>query len=527
LAAVVPLLLIACANVASLCLARAAARRSEVAVRTALGAGRGRIVRHMLTENVLVALFGGALGLLLAWGGVELLTAVLPAGFPRLHAVSMHGGVVLFLLGLTAVTALLAGLAPALQGSRCEPAAALHDGGGAGTERRTLRARGALVVAEVALAAALLVGGGLLLRSFQTLLHAGAGFAPEGVLTFSLSLPGSGYGEDRQRADFTAAYLDRLRALPGVSAVGAASDLPWTGWDENSGFEIVGDTVQRERSPQARYHTATPGYFAAAGWPLVAGRALTAADRGDAPPVLLVNESLARTYFAADDPAAALGRRLDLWGAEREIVGVVGDVADRPGDAHTPPAFYFPHAQRPFPNLSLVVRTAGEPLSLLPGVRRELAALDPELPVADVHTLDDVVAAAYAERRLLMLLTNLFAALAVLLFAVGAYGVLAYSVQQRRREMAIRRALGAPERSVVALVVGQGVRLAAAGLALGVALALLAGGAVSGFLYGVSPRDPMALSAAVLVTLLVAAGASLAPALRATRTDPAAVLRAE
>jgi len=525
LAAVVPLLLIACANVASLCLARAAARRSEVAVRTALGAGRGRIVRHMLTENVLVALLGGAVGTALAWGGMELLKMALPADFPRLQAVSMHGGVVLFLLALTALTALLAGLAPALQGSRCEPAAALHDGGGAGSDRRTLRLRGALVVVEVTLAAALLVGGGLLLRSFQTLLDAGAGFEPRGVLTFSLSLPGSTYGEQQQRADFVADYVGRLRTLPGVTAVGAATDLPWSGWDENSGFGIVGDTTERERGPSGRFHVATPGYFEAAGWPLLAGRAFTAADRAEAPLVLLVNESLARTYLA--DPQAALGRRLDLWGGEREIVGVVANVADRPGDAHTPPALYFPQGQMPFSNLSVTVRADGEPLLLAPAARRELAALDPELPLADVRTLDDVVAAAYAERRLLMLLTNLFAVLAVLLFAVGAYGVLAYSVQQRRRELAIRMALGAPGRAVVGLVVGQGLRLAAVGLALGIALALLFGEAVSGFLYGVSPRDPATLAAAALLTLAVAAAASLAPAWRATRTDPVRSLRAD
>jgi predicted permease len=480
----------------------------------------------MLTENVLVAVLGGALGVFLAWGGMELLKALLPADFPRLQAVSMHGGVVLFLVALTVFTALLAGLAPALQGARCEPSEALHDGGGAGSHRRTLRLRGALVVAEVTLAATLLVGGGLLLRSFQTLLDAGAGFEPRGVLTFSLSLPGATYGEETERTRFVQEYLHRLRALPGVTAAGAASDLPWTGWDENSGFTIVADTVERERSPQGRYHRATPGYFEAVGWPRVAGRTFGVADRAGAPPVVVVNASLARTYFG-DDPRAALGRVLDLWGAQREIVGVVGDVADRPADAHTPPAFWFPFAQMPEANLSLTVQTAGEPLTLLPAVRRGLAELDPELPVAEVRTLDDVMAAAYAERRLLMLLTNLFAALAVLLFAVGAYGALSYSVEQRRRELAIRVALGAPGRGLVALVVGQGLRLAAVGLVLGVALALVLGEAVSGFLYGVSPRDPAALAAAALLTLAVATMASLGPAVRATRADPSRSLRTD
>jgi predicted permease len=517
------LMLIACANVSSLLLARATARQRERAVRFALGASRWRLLRQSLVESLVLSVPGAVGGALVAFAGVGLLVALLPQDFPRLHNVRVDSTVLAFATLLSGMSVLLFGLLPAWQQASDVVHPMLHDANArTSATHRTVRLRNLLVVCEIALASALLIGAGLLARSFVKLGRAPAGFESGHVLTCLLVLPDPANAPPETSARFFSQVVAAVRALPGVVAAGAGTALPWTGYDENTGFQIVGRPQRDE--PNARFHMATPGYFEALRIPLRAGRLIDGRDTADAPNVVVVNEALAAKYFAGENP---LGRVLDLWGAPRTIVGVVGDVKDAPTSAAAVPAFWWPQEQMSRPAMSLVVRTNRESLGLVPDIRRIVARLDPELPLTDIRTLDDIVAAANAQRRFVLAMTVLFAGAALLLAAVGAYGVLAWTVRQRTRELGVRVALGARRQDVLLLVLRHGGRLAAIGIAVGAAAALASGRVLQALLYGVSPRDAATFAAAASAMLVIACLASLGPAWAATRADPVEALRLE
>jgi len=516
-------MLITCANVSSLLLAKGAGRRGERAVRFALGAGRGRLVRQSLAESLLLALPGTACGFALTIGGVRFLRAVLPADFPRLHNVHVDWTVLAFSALIACASAALFGLLPAWHEATDDVRPALHDGGTRTSGgRRTARLRNALVVGEIALASALLVSAGLLARSFLALQHAPAGFQPEGALTARLATVGPRYEDNDRRSQFYSSLIRAASTLPGVTAAGAGSDLPWTGYDENSGFTVVGLKGPDENS--ARYHFATPGYFQALGVSVLEGRVIDERDSGAAPKVLVVNHALATKFFGAIDP---LGHQADVWGEKRTIVGVVSDVKDSPADSAAVPAFWFPHAQIPVSEMALVVRTAGEPSAMTADVRRLVRSFDPELPLAEVRTLDEIASAANGQRRFILAMILLFAGAATVLALVGAYGVLTWSVRQRSRELGIRVALGAARGQVLGLVVRQGLWFAGVGLVGGLLVALASSRVLETLLFGVSPRDGWTFAVAGGAMLVLTVLAALGPALSATKTNPVEALRAD
>ena len=493
-----------------------------MAIRMAIGASRSRLLRQLMTEGLVLAAASGMWGLALARAGLAFLTPLMPADFPRLHAIRLDAGVVLFTVVASALLSIVFGAAPALRlsGARLGPA----HGDRATCSRAVLRTYSGLAAAQVALAFALLLCAGLLLQSFVKLLSSQAGFEAPGVLTFGVSVPAATYPDDRTVATFYDRLLDRLRGLPGVERAGTATALPWTGWDENGGFRIVGRETRPGPSPNGRYNAASPGYFEAMGIPLLRGRLFGDGDGAGDPPVVIVNESLTRRYFPGDDP---IGEKLDVWGAERLIVGVVGDVRDRPEDAGAVPAYFFPQAQRPFNRMSVALRTSLRPIALVGSVRETVRALDPELAITDVRPLRDVASGAFAQRRFLLVLVGVLASSALVLCAVGVFGVLAYAVQRRQRELAIRMALGASGQQVVWLVIRQGLRTTGAGLAVGALLAGAAGWLIRGLLYGISPADPATTAAAAILLAGVAVSAAAVPARRAAAIDPAQVLRLE
>jgi predicted permease len=516
-------MVITCANISSLLLAKGAGRRGERAVRFALGAARGRLVRQSLAESLLVTVPGACCGLLLAVGGVRFLRAVLPEDFPRLHNVHVNWTVLAFSAVLACVAAAVFGLFPAWHEASEDVRPALHDNGTRSSAgRRTTRLRNSLVVAEIALASALLITAGLLARSFIKLQHVEAGFQPQGVLTATVSTVGPKYTENARAAAFIQRLVKSIAGLPGVTMAGAGSDLPWTGYDENTGFELIGRKTPQDTS--ARYHVATPGYMEALGVPLMEGRMLDDRDQDRPPMVIVVNQAFAKKYFS---DTSAVGQQLDLWGAHRTIVGVVGDIKDTPTDTAAIPAFWYPHPQITFRAMSLVVRTTGDPSALTGDVRRLLRTLDPELPLADVRPLEDIAAAANGQRRFILAMILLFAATATVLAIVGAYGVLTWSVRQRSRELGIRVALGAARTQVLVLVLRQGVRFGVVGLLGGLVLAFASARVLQTLLYGVSPRDGAAYAFAAVAMLALSVVAALGPALTATRTNPVDVLRLE
>jgi putative ABC transport system permease protein len=518
-------LLIACANIAGLCIARGLARRREVAIRQALGARAGRLVRALIAENLLLGIAGGIAGLLLAAAGVPMLKTMLPADFPRLHAIHLSPLVAAFALLSATLTAVLAGLLPAARQTRLDPRAALQEeprGASAGHAARRLRSM--LVASEIALAALLCAATLLLARSAHMLGERDHGFEGSGVLSFKLSLPQAAYENGAARAQLYEELTRRWRQLPGVEAAGLATDLPWTGYDENSGFDIVGREKIQEQGGQGRYHAASPGYFEALRVPLLKGRRFDERDRTDAPPVVLINDSLAQRYFPGEDP---VGQVLDLWGGHRQIIGVVADIRDRPSDPQAVPAYWFPISQQAFNQVSVVLKTSADPLAMAPAAAATLRAVDPELPLAEIRTMDAIVDAALAERRFALWLFEAFAVLALALAAVGIYGLLAYLVEQRRKELGIRMALGATRSAIVRMVLGDGARLCAAGALAGLVLVPLAGKGLASFLYGVQPTDSISLLTATLVILMVVLAASLVPAWAAARCHPMSALRDE
>lgn len=534
LGAVGLVLLIACANVANLLLARAAAREGELAVRTALGAGRGRLVRQLLTESMILALSGGVVGLLLAYWGTKALMVLRPREIPQLDAVGLDGAVIAFTLGVAVVTGILFGLVPALQVARTDLSTSIREGSrGSLSGRAAGRVRGALVVAEMALAVLLLAGAGLLIRSFVELVSVDPGFRPEGVLSVNVSLPNTSYPDDAAVRQFHSRLQARLRALPGVTSAGAVFALPLAGWGAKAGFYPAdGEPPRPGEMPIAHANVATPGYFTAVGIPLLRGRSFTPADREGAPAALLLSESAARLIFPGEDP---LGKRVALTlgsashpdGVSGEVVGIVGDVHQAGLDTGIEPEVYVPFDQVPFSSMTLTLRTTAPPFSLAAGVRNAVREIDPNLPVNEFQTVDQVVAASVSQPRFYMLLITVFAAVALVLASIGIFGVISYSVTQRTREIGMRMALGASTRAVLVIVVGEAMRLVALGLGIGLLLTFSVARVAKGMLYGIAPSDPLTLAAVVVVLGGVALLASWLPARRATCIDPMVALRQE
>lgn len=530
LGAVAMVLLIACANAANLLLARAAARQRELAVRTALGASRSRLVRQLLTESLLLAFIAGALGLLLALAGVKSLVSLLPSDFPRLHEIHVSLPVFFFTFLISSVTGVLFGLVPALQASRVNPQQNLHESGRAATgSARMSRLRDALVVAEVSLACVLLVGAGLMFRSLLNLLHLDPGFQYQHVLTANLRLPSAVYQTVPERSRFYQRLARELESIPGVSSAGLGSDLPWTGWDDNTSFSIEGRRPLPHQDFGARYHVATWDYFRALGIPLKRGRFFTPEDNADRPKVIVINQALANLYWPKGD---AVGKRITFGDHPKDsdwltIVGIVGDVKDKPESAGTHPAFWWSALQTPFSQMSVVVRANADSQALTQAMSNAVHRIDPSLAVAEVQWMDEIADATVATPRFAFVLVGIFAGLAILLAAIGTYGVIAYSVSRRIPEFGLRMALGAQRTDVLLLVLRQATMLTLSGAVLGIVLALLVGRVLKTMIYGVNPSDPLIYSATGVFVVVMALVACYLPARKATKTDPMIALRAE
>ena len=530
LGAVIMVLLIACANAANLLLARAASRQREVAVRLALGAPRSRLIRQMLTESLLISFFGGTLGALLAMLGVRALVALLPAGFPRASEIHVDLPVFAFTLLVSLATGIVFGMAPALQASRVDPKQGLHEGArGAVGSARQRRLRNMLVVGEVSLACVLLVGAGLMLRSFLTQLQQNPGFETQHVLTATVALPRENYKTDIVVNQFYDRLLTGLASVPGAQSVGLGSDLPWTGYDENAGFNIEGKQPPPHQDFHGRYHGASHDYFRALGIPLLRGRFFDASDTKDAPTKWIVNQTLAARYWPNED---AVGKRITFEDhpAAKDwitIVGVVGDVKDKPNSPGAEPAFWWPLAQAwdVFPQMSIVVRSDADPAVLTGAVREQVRRLDPTLALGDVQLMDQIADAGVATPRLAFALVGLFAALAMVLAAIGIYGVISYSVSQRIPEFGLRLALGAPPRGLMRMVLTQAAKLAILGSVLGIVAALTLSRYLQSMMYDVSASDPLTFAAVGFMAMAIALLACYLPARRATRANPMVALR--
>ncbi|MFL6207313.1 MAG: ABC transporter permease [Pyrinomonadaceae bacterium] len=528
LGAVGLVLLIACANVANLLLARATARQKEIAIRTALGASRLRIVRQLLVESLLLALAGGGLGLLLAMWGVDLLVAASPADIPRVQQVGLDARVLAFTLALSALTGIAFGLVPALHASKPDLNDALKDGSRGSTESlRRNRVRSLLVVAEVALSLMLLIGAGLLLKSFMRLLQTDAGFDAGHVLTFDIPLSRQRYDTPAKQADFFHRLIERAQTLPSIETAGVVNILPLSELDESISFQIAGRPPAPPGAvPEGNYTVASPGYFAALKLALRAGRLFNAQDNAQAPPVALVSEALVRRYFAGENP---IGQRLKLDSEDqpREIVGVVGDVRRAALETEAQPEYYLPYEQAPERRMNLVVRTTGDAAAMTATVRGAVKELDKDQLIWQTRTLEELRSASVASRRFNMMLLGLFAVVALLLAVLGIYGVMAYSVTRRTHEIGVRIALGAQGRDVLKLIIGQGMTLAVIGVGLGLLGALAITRTMASLLYGVSATDPAIFAGLALLLAFVALVACYVPARRATKVDPMVALRYE
>jgi putative ABC transport system permease protein len=517
-------LLLACVNVAGLLLGRAAARGREIGVRAALGATRIRLLRQLFVESLVLAAFGGALGVGLSYLAVALLARYGPADTPRLQMIAVDTQVLLYTLAATMTSALLFGLAPAVQLTRTGVGDTLKQGGRSVAGAAHQRTRRVLVGLEVALAFVLVVSGGLLLRSFVAMINSDAGFAPQGAMTASIELPTATYPSNVEASSFFSRALDGIRALPGVRDVGFSSDLPWTGYDENTGFEIIGRPPNQDDDTGGRYHFVTTGYPRSTGVPIITGRDISASDDANAPKVILVNESLARKYWGT--PERAVGARVRLWGRERTVVGVTGDVRDQPWHLAAEPALYMPQPQQWQPQrMFLVVRTQGDPAALVESIRRVISGIDPTLPLANVRPLEAVAGAAIAARRLTLWLVATFGITALFLAVVGIYGVMNQAVRQRTHEFGVRQALGATRGDILRLVLSSGAILTVAGLTLGALLSVLATRLFATMLYSVRPSDPVTFASVTLILLVAALAAAYLPARRATQVNPANALR--
>jgi putative ABC transport system permease protein len=524
------LLLIACANVSNLLLARALARQKEIAIRSALGANRARLVRQVLTESVLLALCGGAAGILLAFWGTNVILAIGRKAIPQLAAVSLDGRVLAFTASLSLVTGLLFGLFPALRVSAITLSDTLKEGA------RNISAshdtfRKALAATEIALSLVLLAGAGLLVRSFSKLYGIDPGFRSDHLLTMDIGLPSAKYpeGTDKPLA-FYRDLLGRISALPGVERAGAVNVLPLGANFDTAGTEPEGFVHGPGETPYPERYIVTPGYFAAVGIRLVRGRLLTEADHENAPLVVLISNTAAERWWPHQDP---IGRRLKVPGFDyqpqpwRTVVGVVQDVKQAGLGAPPTMQIYLPHAQYRNGYLTLVVRTKSDPLALAAEVRRQVAEVDPEQAVSNIASMDQVLFDSIASRRFSAILLGTLAGLGLLLASVGVYGVISYGVSQRTREIGIRMALGAARGDVLSLVVGEGMKLLLLGVGAGAISSLLLTPVLSGLLFGVSPRDPVAFAASAVFLAAVALLACYVPARRASRIDPMVALRYE
>jgi putative ABC transport system permease protein len=526
--AVAFVLLIACANVANLLLARGAARRREIAIRAALGAGRWRLVRLLLTESLTLAVLGGLAGLVVAEWGVDLLLALSPVDLSGLGAVRVSYSVLAFAAAVSICTAVVCGVVPAFEGARSDVQAGLKDGAReVGSGARGRRLRHAFVVCEVALALVLLVGAGLLIRSFANLRGVDPGFRTDGVLTARMALAPAKYRDDSRRTRFFHDAVERVSALPGVRAAGVVSFLPFTGLAAATGFTVEGQPAPAPgQAPVVDVRVCDNGYFGAMSIPLVHGRLFSAREMQERSNVVIINETLARRYFPNEDP---LGRRLVIDMTDpvvaTTIVGVVGDV--RHVDLATEPRAmtYWPHPQLPYGAMTLAVRTSGNPSALVPAVQHEVQALDREQPLSDVRTMDEWIGKSLARTRFSWMVLAVFAAMALLLAAIGIYGVMSYAVSQRTGEIGVRLALGAIEGDIVRMVVGSGMRLTALGLGAGTVLTLLLTRGLAALLYGMRGSDPATVAGAVVVLASVATLASYLPARRAARIEPVQALR--
>jgi len=521
-------LLIACVNVANLLLVRAAARAREIAIRSALGAGQWRIVRQLLTESLVLAVVGSALGLILALWFKDTLVAFSSGDIPRLEEARLDWRVLGFTLAATLVTTLLVGLAPALQNARPRLAAMLKDGGQKGASAQGRHVHNALVVAEIAFALVLVAGAGLMVRSFLRLQKVDPGFDPKNILTLRLTLPEARYKEDSQARAFFEQAEQRVRSLPGVTAVGSTSRLPLKGYRWTSEMTIEGHSPE-DYACDVRHEEMTPGYFRAIGLPLVQGRFFNESDHAKSQPVVIVNAALVRRYFPGEDP---IGKRIKFSepteeGAWQTIIGVVGDGKQDSLRAEVKPEIYQSHLQRAQDNMTLVVRAVTDPQTLISAVREQIRALDPNLPIYDIKTMQAVMDESVARERFIALLLMVFAALALTLAAIGIYGVMSYSVAQRTQEIGIRLALGAQRRDVLKLIISQGTTQTLIGISLGLAAALALTRFLSSLLFSVSATDPVTFVVIAVLLMVVALLACYLPARRATKVDPMVALRYE
>jgi len=523
-------LLIACANIANLLLTRATSRSKEIALRVALGAPQRRIIRQLLTESAILGIFGSAAGMVLAYLGVSALISVLPPGLPRIHAVRVDGSALGFALLLSLAASFVFGLAPVLFAAQSDPRTNLREGARAGEASGSQRARGFLAAVEIALAMVLLVGAGLLMRSFARLTSVSPGFEPKGVVKAMVSLPQFQYSTPLQWSAFATELMTRIQAAPGMQDSACAAPLPIKDGQINLPFQIAGNPpLPAGAANIADYVTASPRYFSVMRIPLLRGRLFNASDSPSSPPVALISAALARRYFANQDP---LGRHM-VFGfplngpASREIVGVVGDVHDVSLGKKPGAMMYVPFAQAPVYGCEVIVRSTLSASAVVAAIRTETHNIDKNVPVTDVTTLPGALSASVAEPRFRTLILGLFSAIALALAAVGIFGVISYSVSRRTREIGIRIALGASRASVRSLVIGESAKLVFFGLAAGIPAALVLTRFLSTLLFDVRPADPLTFIGVAVLLALVALAASYVPARRAMRVDPMVALRYE
>ena len=527
--AVAFVLLIACANVANLLLARGAARHREIAIRSALGAARIRVMRQLLTESLVLGLTGGLVGLLVAQWSLAALVAMSPVDLTTLGHIRMSYPVLLFTAAVSLITAIVCGFAPAFEGARTDVQESLKEGtrqvGGA----RARRLRQAFVVSEVALAVVLLVGAGLLIRSFASLRSVDPGLDTRNVLTMRVTLPARKYNEPGKTLRFFADAESRVAAIPGVQSVGMVSFLPFTVLGAATNFDIVG---QPPAPPSAALGTDVTvcdvGYFQTLRLPLLKGRLFTEREMREKSNVVVINDALAQRYFPGQDP---IGKQLVIYMTERneptEIIGVVGSSKFLDLRAAAQPASFWPHPQLPYTGMTLTVRTASDPLSFASSVEREIHAIDKDQPVSDVRTMDQWIARSLAQARFSSMLLSIFAGLALLLASIGIYGVMSYAVTQRTSEIGIRLALGAETQNILSLVVGNGLRMTGLGLLIGVLLALPLTRTLASLLFNIGSTDPLTFLGVVVVLAAVALLATYLPARRASHIAPVEALRCQ
>lgn len=523
------MLLIACANVANLLLARGAERQKEFAIRAALGAARTRLIRQLITESLSLGLLGGIGGILTAWWCIDLVMVFSPTSLPRYTEITFDGRVLIFSLAVSLFTAFIFGLAPSLQFSRPDLQESLKEGGRAGGDGSFRhRLRNALVVSEIALALTLLIGAGLLVRSFVHILQVDPGFSADKAFSLEVHVWG-GSRTPQQRAAFFEQTLDRIAVLPGVEAAGAVSALPFhdNSIDIDGSFGIEGRPAPTQ-DPSAFLTIATTDYFAAMGIPLRSGRLFTRFDRDVSQPVVLIGETTARRFWPDEDP---VGKKITLaflgQPKVREIIGVVGDTRHTGLDSNPRTEIFLPHLQEPYGSMTYVVRPARDSAALLQAVKTEVWAVNKDLPFSSVATIDELVSRSLGERRFNLLLLGSFAAIALTLASIGIYGLMSFSTSRRTHEFGVRMALGAQTRDVITLVLREGLVLTMTGVALGLAASIVLTRLLSSLLFGVTATDPVTFAVISLVLAGVALAACFVPAHRATKVDPMVALRYE